>query len=131
MTDNHKTASREMDALANRLFNAIERGDIHAVEKCYAPDVKYWVNLRDQSRGLNAVLNLVEEFGQKVKGLNYEVESREFFPGGFVQRCRVKGELKSGEKLSVPVCMVIYIEDGRIVRLYEYLDAAMIMPVLA
>ena len=70
-------------------------------------------------------------FTRKVKGLHYEIKSREFFPGGFVQRSRVTGKLASGEALTVPLCLVIYVEDGRIVRLYEYLDPAPIMPVLA
>jgi ketosteroid isomerase-like protein len=131
MTHNTKAEHREMDALANRFFNAIERADFDAVKQIYSPDVEYWVNVRDESRGLDAVLELVKQFSLKVKNMHYDIESREFFPGGFVQRCRVTGELSSGEGLSVPVCLVIHIEEGRISKLYEYLDAASIMHVLS
>jgi ketosteroid isomerase-like protein len=131
MTQITEAELQEMDSLANRLFNAIERADIDLVEQIYSPDVEYWVNVRDESRGLDTVLQLVRDFSEKVKGLHYNVESRDFFPGGFVQRCRVTGELSSGEAIAVPVCIVIHIEDGRISRLYEYLDSASIMHVLA
>ncbi len=128
---NDSEAHREIDALANRFFKAIERADIDAVAQVYAPEVEYWVNVRDQSRGLDTVLELVERFSTKVRNLHYEVESRDFFPGGFVQRCRITGKTASGEAMNIPLCLVIYVENGRIVRLYEYLDSASIMQVLA
>ena len=84
-----------------------------------------------ESQDLDTILNMGRIFTRKVKGLHYEVVSREFFPGGFVQRCKITGELASGEALAVPLCLVIYLEDGRIVRLYEYIDAASIMPLFA
>jgi ketosteroid isomerase-like protein len=124
-------AHREMDELANRLFDAIARADVDAVEQAYAPDVVYWMNAMPESLGLDALLNLVRVFHQKVKNLHYEVESREFFPGGFVQRCRIMGEAASGKSFAVPLCLIIYVENGRIVRLYEYIDTASMMPVLS
>jgi ketosteroid isomerase-like protein len=120
-----------MDALASRLFEAVERADIAAVEQIYAPDVEYWVNFMDQTQGRDTILEMTRLFSQKVKNLHYEIESREFFPGGFVQRCRITGELASGEMLAVPLCLVIYVKDGRITRLYEYINAASFMPVFA
>ena len=131
MTNPTEAARQEMDALANRFFDAIERADIDAVEQAYSPDVEYWMNVTRQSQGLDAVLQLARLFSRKVKGLHYEIESRDFFPDGFVQRCRITGELASGEALDVPLCLVIYVEDGRIVRLYEYIDVASIASVFA
>ena len=131
MTDPGEAARQDIDALANRFFDAIERADIDAVEQAYAPDVEYWMNLTGESQGLDAILELVRLFSRKVKDLHYEVESREFFTGGFVQRCTITGELASGEALAVPLCLVIHVEEGRIARLYEYIDAASIMPVFA
>ena len=125
-------AHREMDELANRLFDAIARADVDAVEQAYAPDVVYWMNAMPESLGLDALLNLMRVFHQKVKNLHYEVESREFFPGGFVQRCKIMGEATaSGKSFAVPLCLIIYVENGRIVRLYEYIDAASLLPFLA
>ena len=126
-----ETARQDMDGIANRLFEAIECADIDGVKQIYAPDVHYWMNFADQSQGLDEILEMTRIFNGKIKDLHYEVEAREFFPGGFVQRCRITGELASGEALAVPLCLVIYVEDGRIVRLYEYLDVASIASVFA
>jgi len=131
MTNLTEAARQDMDALANRLFEAIERADIAAVEQIYAPDVEYWVNFTDQTQGLDTILEMTRLFSRKVKDLHYEIESREFFPGGFVQRCRITGGLASGEALAVPLCLVVYVKDGRITRLYEYINVASFMPVFA
>ena len=125
-----EAARREMDALASRLFMAIESADVEAVKQIYAPDVLYWVNFSDQTLGLDSILELTRFFTQKVKGLHYEVDSREFFPGGLVQRCRITGELTSGEAMDVPLCLIIYVENGLITRLYEYMDFASFKSVL-
>ena len=129
MTKLTEKSHMEMDQLANRFFDAIERADFDAMKQAYAPDVVYWMNALPETQGLDALLDLARLFHQKVKNLNYEVESREFFSGGFVQRCKIRGELASGETLAVPLCLIIYIQDGRIVRLYEYLDTASMMHV--
>jgi len=129
MTNLTEAARRDMDAFANRFFDAIERADIDAVEQAYAPDVEYRINFMPGVQGLEMILDMVRIFHQKVKNLHYDVESREFFPGGFVQRCKIMGELASGEALAVPLCLILYVEDGRIVRLYEYLDRDSMMHV--
>lgn len=131
MTNLTEQAHKDMDELANRFFAAIEREDIDAVRQAYAPDVEYWMNFMPETQGLEMILNMVHVFHQKVKNLHYDVESREFFQGGFVQRCRIMGELASGEALDVPLCLIIYVEDGRIVRLYEYLNLQSIIHVFA
>ena len=129
MTNLTEAARQDMDAFANRFFDAIERADIDAVEQAYAADVEYRINFIPETQGLEMILDMVRIFHQKVKNLHYDVEAREFFPGGFVQRCRIMGELASGEGLAVPLCLIIYVEDGRIARLYEYLDRDSMMHV--
>ena len=129
MTNLTETARKEMEELADRFFAAIEREDIDAVAQAYSPDVEYWINIMPETLGLEMILNLVHIFHEKVKNLHYDIESREFFPGGLVQRCRIMGELASGEALAVPLCLIIYVEDGRIVRLYEYIDRDSMMHV--
>ena len=131
MTNLTEEAHKDMDQLASRLFDAIEREDFDAMKQVYAPDVVYWMNAMPETMGLDALLELARYFHQKIKNLHYEVESREFFPGGLVQRCKILGEVASGETFAVPLCLIIYVEDGRIVRLYEYLDTASMMHVFA
>ncbi len=129
MTNLTEKSHIKMDQVANRLFDAIERADFDAMKQAYAPNVVYWMNALPETQGLDALLDLARLFHQKVKNLHYEVESREFFSGGFVQRCKITGDLASGETLAAPLCLIIYVVDGQVVRLYEYLDTASMMHV--
>ncbi len=121
----------EMEKVANEFFGAIERADIDAVEALYAPDVEVWINVTGRSQGRAQSVKLLRSFTSRIHNLAYDVEQREPIHGGFVQRHVLRGELASGEKLAVPVCLVVYVEDGRITRLYEYLDSVAIAPIFA
>ena len=122
---------RANDQLASDFFAAIERADIDALEQLYSPEVRVWINVTGQVQGREDSLRLIRALTRRVRELRYDVASREFFPGGLVQRHVLRGELASGEKLAVPVCLVIHAQDGRIDELFEYLDAEAIAPVFA
>jgi ketosteroid isomerase-like protein len=114
----------QLDDVATKFFTAIERGDLEAVRDLYASDVEVWHNVtaRVQSREEN--LQLLETFTSRVSDLRYEVLARDFFADGFVQRHILHGRVKSDDAIHAPVCVVIYVSQGRIRRLFEYLDAA-------
>ena len=123
--------SHEINDLASAFFAAIERGDLERVREIYSPDVAVWHNVTGRSQTREENLKLLEYFASRVPTRRYEVSSREFFPGGFVQRHVLHGELTTGETLAAPVCIVIHVEGGHIVRLYEYLDAAAVAAAFA
>jgi ketosteroid isomerase-like protein len=123
--------AREIDQLASTFFAAIERADLDAIEACYADNVEVWINVNPRPQGREASVKLLRSFTKRVEGLRYEVEFREFFPGGFVQRHRIRGKTRSGEPLDVPVALVVHVENGCISRLFEYMDSEAIAPVFA
>ena len=123
--------SRELDDLADAFFAAIERGDLDKVREIYAPEVEVWHNVTGRTQTRDENLKLLDFFASRVPVRRYEVLSRDFFPGGCVQRHILHGELVSGEPLEAPVCLVVYAADGRIQRLYEYLDAAAVQAAFA
>ena len=111
--------------VADRLFAAIERGDIEAVKAVYSPDVKIWHNndgliqTRDQNL---AVLKWVIE---NVLDRSYSETRRQQTPTGFVQQHVMRGKLKSsGREFALPACIICTVEGGRITRLDEYFDSA-------
>ena len=55
-----------------------------------------------------------------------EYLNRRFFPieGGFVQQHDTVLNMADGRVLTLPVCIVFQVEDGKIRRLDEYLDRA-------
>jgi ketosteroid isomerase-like protein len=119
------------DALASRFFAAIERGDLDAVRELYSPDVQVWHNVTGRTQTRDENLKLLRFFTGRVGERRYEVLARDFFPGGFVQRHVLHGKLASGELVAAPVCLVVHVADGRIERLYEYLDPAAVRGVFA
>jgi ketosteroid isomerase-like protein len=117
--------------IASSFFAALEARDLAAVREIYSPDVAVWHNVTGRTQTRDENLALLELFTSRVSALHYEVSSRDFFPGGFVQRHVLHGELASGERIAAPVCLVVYIADGRIKRLFEYLDPATVRAAFA
>jgi ketosteroid isomerase-like protein len=114
----------EIRALATRLFDCIERGDVEAVAGCYAPDVVIWHNTDgvEQSRDENlrtltwVVRTLVER--------RYVDRRLDVFDGGFVQQHLLTGVRTDGGKVSLPAVLVGRVAGGKITRLDEYIDSA-------
>lgn len=114
----------EVDTIASDFFAAIERADLAVIRDLYSPEVQIWHNVTGRSQTRDENLALLRYFTGRLSELRYEVLAREFFPGGFVQRHVLHGKLASGELIAAPVCLVVYISQGRIERLFEYLDPA-------
>ena len=120
-----------VEQLAQDFFAAIERGDLAAVRDFYAPDVRIWHNVTGKTQTREENLRLLTLFTGRVQARRYEVLGRDFFPGGFVQRHILHGKLASGEAITAPVCIVIYVAEGRIRELFEYLDPAAVRAAFA
>jgi ketosteroid isomerase-like protein len=112
-----------IDQLASSFFAAIESGDLKTVHEIYAPSVGVWHNVTGKTQTRDENLRLLEFWTRQVTDLKYEILAREFFPGGFLQRHIVHGAVASGERIEASVCVVVYVSDGKIVKLFEYLDA--------
>ncbi|MGH0037985.1 MAG: nuclear transport factor 2 family protein [Myxococcota bacterium] len=121
----------QLDGLANDFFDAIARGDLERVAEIYDPAVEVWHNVTGRTQTRDENLALLDDFTSSVSDLRYEVHGRDFFPGGFVQRHTLHGRSRSGETIAAPVCIVIHAADGRIRRLFEYLDPRAVAPAFA
>ncbi len=115
--------STQLDALADDFFAAIAGRDLDRVREIYAPSVEVWHNVTRRAQTREENLALLDRFTSGVSGLRYEVHERDFFSGGFVQRHTLHGVARAGDVIAAPVCIVIHAADGRIERLFEYLDA--------
>jgi ketosteroid isomerase-like protein len=119
------------EPIAQSFFAAIERGDLEAVRDHYAPDVKVWHNVTGRTQTREQNLDLLKLFTSRVEARRYEILSRDHFPGGFVQRHVLHGKVASGEPIAAAVCIVIYVREGKIRELYEYLDQEAVAPAFA
>jgi ketosteroid isomerase-like protein len=116
--------ANQTEILALEFFAAIERGDLEAVREFYSPRVEVWHNVTNRTQTRDENLRLLKYFTGRVSERRYEVLAREFFPGGFVQRHILHGKLASGDLIAAPVCLVIHVSNGKIDRVFEYLDPA-------
>ena len=129
--DGRGTLTGETERIASAFFAAIARADLEAVREIYSPDVQVWHNVTGRTQTRDENLKLLKFFAGRVSERRYEVLARDFFPGGFVQRHVLHGKLASGELVAAPVCLVVHVANGKIERLYEYLDPAAVRGVFA
>jgi ketosteroid isomerase-like protein len=111
-------------AVADRLFAAIEAGDVDAVRGLYDPAVEVWHNTDRAGQGREANLATLDWVVRNLKGLRYTDVRRSATDDGFVQRHVLVATNRAGRRVEVPACIVATVREGRITRLDEYLDSA-------
>ena len=109
-------------ALADRMFAAIEAGDLDAVRETYDPDIVVWANFDDRSQDLERSLRVLGWLCSKLADRRYEVKRRDVIPGGFLQEHVLHGTAPDGSTVAMPACIVASVEAGLITRINEYLD---------
>ena len=118
-------SARESLAVADRLFKAIERGDVNAIKDIYAPHARIWHNFDNLAQNVDENLGVLKWVVANIGGLSYSEIQRQPTPAGFVQQHVLRGRVKgSGKEIAIPACIVCKVENGRITRLDEYLDSA-------
>ncbi len=110
--------------LAERLFSAVERGDLDALREVYAPDAEIWHNTDQQVQTVEQNLRTIAWIAANVKDFRYEDINRQATGTGFIEQHMTRGTGPSGQEFSIPACIVCTVADGRITRLDEYLDSA-------
>ena len=113
-----------IDELAERFFDAIEHGDLDGVRAVYAPDAVIWHNTDQAEQGVDANLRVLAWVVRNIKERHYGDIRRVVVNDGFVQQHVLTGVGPNGRRFSLPAMMRVWVQDGRITRLDEYLDSA-------
>lgn len=108
---------------ADKLFHAIEAGDVEAIRNIYTADTKIWHNNDNIAQSVEQNLAVLKWVITNIQGLKYTEVRRQPTPRGFVQQHVLRGRFKDKE-IALPACIVATVEDGKIKRLDEYLDSA-------
>lgn len=111
-------------AIGERLFAAIEAGDIEAVRALYSPDVTVWHNHDGLAQSIDDNLRVLGWMAKHLPGARYTHVRRSATDTGFVQQHILVATNRNGREVAVPACIVADVNDGRITRLDEYLDSA-------
>jgi ketosteroid isomerase-like protein len=108
--------------LCHALFDALERGDVAAVDACYAPGMTMWTNftLREVDREAN--LAAIEAGSAIQRRRTYDDRQVHTFHDGFVAQYTCRVVAHDGTAVPLPACLVGTVHDGQIVHLDDYLD---------
>ena len=117
---------------ADRLFAAIERGDVAGVDRLWSNDIAVWRVGAHRDNDKARAMRVIDWFITATTQRRYEILDRQLFDGGFVQQHILHATGHAGQSISMRVCIVIRVgADGLIDRIDEYFDPAEIAPLLA
>lgn len=117
----------DIRAVAARLFDAIEQGDIATMQDSFTPDAEIWHNTDEKIVTPAQTAVVLGGMCERISDRSYANRRINLFPGGFVQQHDLEGtRVHDGERLHMPVCIVCQVRDGKITRLDEYFDRAMV-----
>jgi ketosteroid isomerase-like protein len=119
------TADLTLNDVANRMFDAVQRGEIGALAALWSDDVTVWRQGGGRDRDKQRALKVIEWFVDATVDRRYEVLDRQLFDGGFVQQHNVHASAKNGTPLTFRACLLVKVDsDGLVTRIDEYLDPA-------
>jgi ketosteroid isomerase-like protein len=116
------TADTGVLDLADRMFRAIEAGDLDTLRAIYAADFVAWSNFDDGTKDVDGTLAVLGWLCHKLGDRRYDVSRREVIDGGFLQQHVLRGTAPDGSAVAMPACIVATVTDGQVVRIDEYLD---------
>jgi len=108
---------------ADKLFRAIESGDVDAIRNIYTHETKIWHNNDGIAQSVEENLAVLKWVIGNIKNVKYTEVHRQPTPTGFVQQHVLRGRFKDKD-VALPACIVATVENGHITRLDEYLDSA-------
>ena len=112
-----------MHDVADRLFAAIEQGDLAAVEALYADDVVVWNSVMPRPMDKARSLAVLEWLMAPGVSRQYEVHERLVDGDRLAQRHTLRVTLPDHDVIEMPVSLFITIDGGRITAIDEYVDS--------
>jgi ketosteroid isomerase-like protein len=118
----HMSEEQTLEA-ADKLFSAIEKGEVDAIRAIYTPKTVIWHNNDQKEQTVEENLAVLGWVVTNIKLLRYTDIKRQLTATGFVQQHILRGRFRDHD-LALPACIIAVVEDGHITRIDEYLDSA-------
>jgi hypothetical protein len=113
----------EMRDICNRFLDAIEARRMDVIEEIMSPDLQFWANFTNQTKGRDEMLKAISDGYAIHRRRTYDDRRINSFPGGFVSQHSCNITRHDGSKSSYWAGLVAEVRDGRIVRVDEYMDS--------
>lgn len=115
---------RDPRSVAERLFAAIEAGDVDAVAELYDPDVVVWHNTDGAEQRRDVNLRVLRWLVRTLPERRYTDRRLSTTDTGFVAQHVLRGATTDGREVAIPACIVATCRDGLVTRIEEYVDSA-------
>lgn len=112
----------KITAIAQKLFDALETGDVATLKSLYAPQAVIWVNTAQREIAARDVAAFMPLMVRKMPDRCYSNRRITAFEGGFIHRHRLTGTRKDGARVAAECCAIVHIADGKVTRIDEYVD---------
>ena len=109
--------------LCHALLDAIEQGDTAGVDACYAPEMTLWANISGKEISREENLAVLEKGRSLHRRRTYDDRIVNTFDDGFMAQYTVTIVTHDGAKKALWACLVAEVRDGKITKLFDYLDA--------
>ena len=121
--------------VADRLFSAIEKSDVDAVDRLWSDGIAVWRSGARRDDDKARALRVIDWFVTVTTERHYEILDRQLFDSGtisgFVQQHVLHATGHAGQLIALRVCIVIRVDtNGQIDRIDEYFDPAGIAPLM-
>ncbi|MEP1122951.1 MAG: nuclear transport factor 2 family protein [Ilumatobacter sp.] len=113
-----------IDALADRIFAAIEDGDVETITSMWADDVEVWHNNDGVVQTKAQNLAVMKWMIGRTASIEYRDVQRTIGDTGFVQRHVLRLTFDEGRSAEIPAAIFVEVRDQQVVRIDEYLDSA-------
>lgn len=114
----------EMEAMSQRVRAAYRARDPEAMADLYSPDAVIWHSNDALSIPIERHIETFLHNSAGMAEFHYEDIQLDAIEGGYVQRHRSHGKMKSGEEFELYACVFYTVNDGRITKAEEYWDVA-------
>ena len=114
---------QEINALADEFLDAIVAGDSDKVLTMYAEEATIWHNFDDVDQVPTENVRTLRALHRLIPGFRYDEIRRTVVADGYWQQHVLRATTANGD-LNMPAALRVYVRDGKITRLEEYLDPA-------
>lgn len=107
-------------SVVDALLTAMTSYDVDAMRAVSSPGLRHWLSISEQEQGLDELLATFAKERSVVAEATFDLRRRVETADGAVLMLTVDGRTNGGATFHIPVCVVVGVEDGKVVRLDEY-----------
>jgi ketosteroid isomerase-like protein len=109
---------------ADRLFTAVEKGELEELRNIFAQDAKIWHNTDNRSIDVSTSIRSIRAIQRSATEFRYTDIRRGPLPTGFVQQHVLMIRLANGQLIADRACCICSVVAGRIAHMDAYHDSA-------